>query len=412
VIGVPVYEFNRRPSGSYELRIPDIGTEFEALALERRRSELHGEIAIRTVLPGVRTIGGTLHHAAFNFSSTRARSDLARVLVDRSGDVDPDLDWLGYLEALCQRVLAAEREGEPAVLLSTVERPGPERYWIEPFLLRDHPTVFFGDGGDLKSYLVLWWAGQLARTVPVLYADFEFSAGDHRDRLERLFGADMPQHLLYVRCDRPLVHETDRLLRIVDREQIQYAVIDSIGFACDGPPEAAEVAIRAQQAVRRLRVGTALVAHVRQENGDQKPFGSAFWHNSARSTWYVKRSEEGASEQLVTIGLYNRKANTTRRHGPRAFEFTFDDDAWTTRVQPVDVADVDDLAAKMPLRHRIAALVATGAKTYAELAAATDAKVDTIERTIRRDKGKTFARMVGPDGITRHGLRVLTGNAA
>jgi hypothetical protein len=152
-------------------------------------------------------------------------------------------------------------------------------------LYRDHPVIAFGDGGCVKSYLALYVAGQLAhRGLTVLFADWELSAEDHRDRLERIFGADMPG-LLYARCDRPMVFEADRLMRLRVKHAVDFLVCDSIAFACDGPPEAAEVAARYCQALRQIGVGSLNLAHTnRSDKADEKPFGSSFWHNGARST--------------------------------------------------------------------------------------------------------------------------------
>ena len=151
----------------------------------------------------------------------------------------------------------------------------------------------FGDGGDGKSLIALYLSVELTRLgLRVLYADWEFSGEDHRERLERITGPDMPDGICYAHCERPLVDEADRLRRIVGTERIDYLVADSVAFACDGPPEAAEVAARYFRALRRIGVGSLSIAHVRQENGDQKPFGSSFWHNGFRSTTFAKRSNE------------------------------------------------------------------------------------------------------------------------
>ena len=70
-------------------------------------------------------------------------------------------------------------------------------------ILDRHPVFGFGDGGCGKSLLSLWIGGELQRRgLMVLYVDWELSAEDHRDRLERLFGDDMPA-MLYARCARP-----------------------------------------------------------------------------------------------------------------------------------------------------------------------------------------------------------------
>jgi hypothetical protein len=104
--------------------------------------------------------------------------------------------------------------------------------------------------------------------------DWELAGEDHRERLERLFGAKLPG-VRYARCNRPFVHELDRLRRIVRDEALDYVIFDSVAFACDGPPEAAEVAGRYFQSLRQLGiVGSLHIAHISKADGaDQKPFG-------------------------------------------------------------------------------------------------------------------------------------------
>src|SRR6185369_10696077 len=111
-----------------------------------------------------------------------------------------------------------------------------------------------------------------------------------------------------------LVYEVDRLTRIVRDRHIDYAVFDSVAFASDGPPEAAEVAGRYFRAVRQIGCGSLHIAHIsKAENGDQKPFGSAFWHNGARSTWFAKRAnEETSGTEPLNLGLFHRKSNLGR----------------------------------------------------------------------------------------------------
>jgi len=103
-------------------------------------------------------------------------------------------------------------------------------------LLQDHPTIAFGDGGSLKSYLALYAAGRLAQQgTRVLLLDWELAGEDHVDRLHRLFGDVLPL-VHHLRCDAPLVHEKRLIAPEVHRLGIQYLVFDSIGAATDGPP--------------------------------------------------------------------------------------------------------------------------------------------------------------------------------
>ena len=74
--------------------------------------------------------------------------------------------------------------------------------------------IAFGDGGAAKSYIAPKLSADLAACgLRVGYFDWELSGEDHRERLERLCPGELPD-IRYVRCDRPLVFEADRLRRI------------------------------------------------------------------------------------------------------------------------------------------------------------------------------------------------------
>jgi hypothetical protein len=321
-----------------------------------------------------------------NLSSTRARQTHAKYLAELART--EDVDWAGLVEEFAQRVLAAERSGTPAVLLSDLPRPAP----VETFdvsglsLLPRHPLILFGDGGTAKSYLALWLAGSLARRDwRVGYFDWELAGEDHRDRLERLFGPSMPP-IHYARCTRALVYEADRLRRIVRDHALDYIVCDSIAFACDGPPEAAEVAGRYFQALRQLgAIGSCHVAHVTKalEGGDLKPFGSAFWSNGARSTWNVKPAETAPDDDVLTIALHNRKANLGARRASVGFEFRFLGER--TEVRRVDPASVPSLAVGLSTLQRIQAFCRSGPQGQNAIAEELeDVKPETLARVIRR----------------------------
>ena len=399
-------DFQDAGDGRYRMALPSLGLEFTVDRLRRKWDELVGELTVRSNMAGARTVNGVLSSADFNLSSLRARTERARYLAKRARTQPDEFDWDGLLEEFVQRVLTAERAGQPAVLLRDVERPSPDQILdVEglPFLMR-HPVIVFGDGGAAKSYLALYYAGRLEQDhgVRVGLFDWELAAGDHRDRLERLFGSSMPE-LRYVRCTRPLVQEVDRLRRIVRDEALDYVVFDSIAFACDRPPESAEAASRYFQALRQLGViGSLHVAHsTKGEHAEKKPFGSVFWHNGARSTWFVKLAESVPGGNLVTVGLINRKANLGGLRPSVGFEITFDDDR--TRLRRVDVADVQDLASELPLWLRMKHAVSQRPMTSAALADELDAKVGSIEKAVQRRK-TLFTKVDGHDGVARIAL--------
>ena len=180
-------------------------------------------------------------------------------------------------------------------------------------------------------------------------------------------------------------------------------ILDSVAFACDGPPEAAEVASRYFQAVRQLGIlGSLHIAHTTKgDHADKKPFGSVFWHNGARSTWFVKLAEAIPGGNVVTIGLYNRKANLGGLRPSVGFEVTFDEDR--TRFRRVDVADVQDLAVELPLWVRMKHAVAHRPMTLAALAEELEANVGSLDKAAKR-KSKVFTRVDGDDGVARIAL--------
>jgi len=392
----------RRIDGGYLVTFVAYELQFAADRLRWDRDELFGQLSIACGLVGARTFDGSVSVGTFNFSSTRARRDRAKELAERVRA--SKIDFVGMLEEVCQRILEAERRGEPALILRDVPIPDPDdEYNVDEFRFpKRHGTIVFGDGGTAKSYHALYTGGVLAqRGLRVALLDWELDAGAHRQRLERLFGAAMPD-VRYVRCDRPLVYEIDRLRKIVRDERLDFAVFDSIGYACPGPPESAEHAMSYFRAVRQLAIGSLHVAHVRQgENNDQRPFGSTFWHASARSTWFIKLAATAPDGRQLTIGLFNRKANLSALRPAVGFEVTFETDR--TVFSRVAVADVTELAESLPLWQRMKSALTRGPLTLARLADELGANVDTLDRTVRRKSGM-FTRVSDEDGVTRIAL--------
>jgi len=388
----------------YRLKVPGAELEFEIDRLTWHRQELAGELLVRCAFLGTQgCIDGVLSVAAFNVSSARARAERATYLARQANAAD--LPWAALLEELCQRVLTAERSGETATPLRDVERPDESDRLVNVsgFLLpREHPACLFGDGGTMKSYLSLYLAGRLAEDgYRVGLFDWELDASDHRARYERLFGEAMPAALFYVRCARPLIHEVDGLKRVARLQGLDYGIFDSVGFATHEPPEKSESALAYFQAVRAIGIGSLHIAHVnKSETGDMKPYGSAFWHNSCRATWFVKASDD---TNPLTLGIFQRKANLNARQAPFAIEATFGD---RTSFNLVDIGAVTDFAGQVPLAQRLRALLTKGGLTRDEIASALDGeKPDTLRRTLNRaiEKGHLI-RFPGPGGQERIGL--------
>ena len=200
-------------SKKYKFDIPGSDITFTVERLRYERHELIGELTVQCGIPGARLIDNYLHIGDLNFSSVRARQDRARLLRERAG-TNGIPDWYGLLEDLSHRIHSSEREGVPAVDLREIPRRAGDQdtLCIDGLIFpRHHPSILFGDGGAAKSYTALFIAGNLARQgLSVALFDWELCGDDHRDRLERLFGGNMPR-ILYCPCENSLSVEADRL---------------------------------------------------------------------------------------------------------------------------------------------------------------------------------------------------------
>jgi hypothetical protein len=385
----------------YILELKDVPICFELDRPRRENGAIVGHLTITTELAGARTTNGVLSAGQFNCSETKYRYGLAKDLLEMSRC--SQIDWRRLLEEFCIRVYAADTTSAVGVQLCDVPEPSvdPEIELIPSVPVPGHhSTIFFADGGSLKSFLLLYGLGRLAQDgLPVALFDWELNSGDHRRRLAKLFPV-LPKHLHYVRCTRPLVYEAEKLRRFIRTEGILYAGLDSIGFGTDGPPEGAEQALNYNRALSYLGIGTLLTAHVTKggDQVEQRPFGSNYWHNSARSTWFSKVAHRSPDGKTVQIGLFNRKNNLGPLLSARGLEVVFD--GGQIRIAPVNPADVEELAVTLPLWQRIQHALRAGPMSEADLALELEANLKSIQRTVQRST-RTFAVVPGTDGVRR-----------
>lgn len=269
-------------------------------------------------------------------------------------------------------------------------------------LPRHHPSIIFGDGGTLKSYIALKVASDLAHAgVKVGYFDWELDADTHAWRLHQINGPERPS-IRYERCDSPLVEEVARIRRAIDRHQLDYLVLDSAGYGTRGAAETSESSMEYFRGLRQCERGALILAHVtKAETGDQRPFGSTFWHNSARSTWNIKRAQTSPDGDLVQLAAFHRKCNLGPLRSAQGISVAFDADC--VRFSRCDPAGIDEIASTLPLWQRIQSVLKAGPQTVAVIAAELNHEnVDSLSRTIRRYD--MFVKTVGADGITRIAL--------
>lgn len=395
------------PGVGYQLKIADLGIQFDCTRVRTRYDETYGLLTVRANIRGAHVITDQiLSSADFNLSSLKSRQDRAKHLHDRAAA--DSIDWLGLLEDFCLRVLHHEERGHPEIALEDIpcdmERT-PEIEGGTLPLLRSHPTIWFGDGAAGKSLLALFAAIDLAQSGHrVLYCDWELDGESHAQRLRRFIGPHpgLRETLIYRRCERSFQREALQIRDIIAKRKITYLVCDSIGFAAEGAPESAEAATGYFRALRECgSVGSLHLAHMnRSEQGDQKPFGSIFWHAGARATWFLKRTSADETESMM-VAFHNRKSNLGKLRPAFGRRITFLEHE--TLIGECEVSENEEMARELPLWQRIQGALRTGPMTSSALADELDAKEDTIRKTVDRKK-MVFMRVSSDDGMNRIGL--------
>lgn len=392
----------------YQLKVTDLGIQFDCTRVRTRYDETYALLTVRANIRGARVISDQiLSSADFNLSSLKSRQERAKHLHERASA--DSIDWLGLLEDLCLRVLNHEERGTPEIALEDIPCDVdlmPEIIGGSLPLLRSHPVIWFGDGAAGKSLLALFAAIDLVQNGGhrVLYCDWELDGESHAQRLRRFAGPvpSMRDSLIYRRCERSFQREALQIRDIIAKRKISYLICDSIGFAAEGAPESAEAATGYFRALRECgAIGSLHLAHMnRSDQGDQKPFGSIFWHAGARATWFLKRTSAEESDDMM-VAFHNRKSNLGKLRPAFGRRITFFDQ--DTRVANCDVAESEEMARELPLWQRIKGSLQKGPMTTIALAGELDAKEDTVRRTTAR-LTKLFVRVVGDDGMHRIAL--------
>jgi hypothetical protein len=416
IFGMPQVGNRRRlevlPGGGYVYALIDDAVRIEVRYLRREFGHLTAEMDVQCEWAGAQRHGVSLSCADLNLSNQAARIALAKYCGERAHTKAEDFDWKGAIDGACLEVIRAERQSEAVITLDDAPEVENRDVVIDGLALPvDGASLLIAHGDSLKSLIMLYVLGTLAeRGERVLYVDWEWTADRHRVRKCRLFGPERMDTLHYLRCRAPLVIECDRIRRYCDEEHVTFIGVDSIGLACDGKLVDDDVAIRFHRALGSLP-SALCCAHVPKSSvdsigvewkgkpmGPMGPFGSVFFANLCRMSWLVKK-QPGASDDVVTVGLFPQKQNDGMRYEPVGLEFSFSD---RIQVRPVDLVAVEGLAEKMPLHARMRHALKAGPMTYAGLAEELGAKVASVVRAANR--GDSFIKVPGADGVQRIAL--------
>lgn len=401
--------------------------EGATLIVDRVRSTRDGQLGGEVTVHVTEPIERQIHSTWATLTTTDGRSKLAKHLHSRADEISAD-DWQAIVEDACVRVRDSHRIGEPAIHIENapdlVEGDAQLRDSTtgDAILPRNELTIAFGDGDTGKSMVALLFAAVIhagrndlagidaAEPTRVAFADWETSAATQKARLRRMFGEGYPKDLVYIPGGGlSLPDSVDRFRRIIREERIGYLIVDSIAYSAGGPPEEASIAAAYLNSLQQLGLGTSLgvlaIAHVTKADtraATEKPFGSAFWSNSARMTWFMRRNE-GHGDRY-TVGMFCKKHNLGRRS--RSIGLTLDYANGGLIFTRSDVTEDAELAGTERLSVRIHRLLLTEAQplTYAAIGEALDVDAKVAAETCRRGIGTMFAKVPGDGREVRIGL--------
>jgi hypothetical protein len=326
--------------------------------------------------------------------------DVAEYLAQRINE----LDWHSMLEQARFLVVTQYRQGEPTVNVGTLPEVEKPKYRLFPLLLDSEANMIFGPGGSGKSKLACFIALIVQSGVPilnlkptkgnVLLLDYETSQYETDNNLKMLkrgmkFNGEL--QIAYRFCSQPLFLDIPHIQRRVTETSTDLVIVDSVGGACGGEPESAEVVLKYFMSLRSLRVTTLSIDHVaKKSDGAPSPFGSVYKYNSARQVFEVRKAQE-AGESELTIGLYHRKCNTGKLLRPFGYKFSFGEDGNVLAISKTDMRDEPELSAGLSLRERmIGILLRSGGMTADELAEETGSPLGSVKAKLSKFKGNDF----------------------
>lgn len=345
-----------------------------------------------------------------NLLSASARSQLETAL--RKQFAPSAVNWTTMVSAAFARARQAHNEIDRTAHISALPDMERPTFLIDTLLPEGTDTILFGDGSSGKTFLAYAmglqvavggrFCGMKARMGGVIILDYETGEAMVKFRMKRvMLGAGVDPVLLpelpihYMDAGGvPLPEMIESLKRAIDRHDVKLVIIDAAGDACGGEPEKAGVVLNYFNACAELKATKLHIAHVtnsEMEVSAKRPFGSRYWHNRARRTWFVKRDQEEESDQ-VDVGLTCRKANDGRLPKPLAFRVDFEGDSGAVRITAQSFNDVAAFESDQTVADRVTSFLLghDGPALIVEIAEGTGIPTANVKTTLNRGKGTRF----------------------
>jgi hypothetical protein len=373
---------------------------FTITEMEKTGREFGCEFEVQLEGPGMRRAP---YSQRLNLLSGSQRTELRRDLEAIFGKSNDGWQWPAVLNEVIAAARATYLNQDRALRFRDIPDVEERPFMIDLLLPAGSPVLMFADGSSGKTYIALYSAIHVALGHPmlglpvqrgaVMFIDYEDDESTFKFRLSRLLrglGYDtLPDLPIFYWPARgiPLHDQMDTIRAKVEKEAITFVIIDAAADACGGEPESAANALRYFNALDKLPDGVAslTLAHVTNNGSRQqqveRAFGSAYWHNRPRRTWYVAREQEEESD-VVDIGLYCKKVNDGRKPAPLGLRLTFEGRGGPVVIERADIRETPALQQRRPLRYQIWDVL-DQPLTPRSIAALVDASVESVAARLR-----------------------------
>lgn len=314
--------------------------EFVFSDLEKGTRDLDAEMAMRLLMPGTMA---EPYKQRINLLSISARESCRRELEAIYGK---DVKWAKVLANVFAKCSDAFLNVDRAIHAPNIALLESIDYLIAGMAPSQGTTIFFGAGSAAKTFLTMMMAICISKGIDflgrpcekrnVLFVDYETGEevfGFRLGRLLRGMGYESTDSAGIYYWDAggiPLLDQVEPLRQAADRHNCGCLVIDHAALACGTEPEKSDAALRVKRALGRIKLPAIMIAHITGDGERDpaqvlRPFGSVFWSNLARRTWYVNRVQDQESDK-AELGLYCRKNNDGRKPGDFGVNLFFDGD--------------------------------------------------------------------------------------
>lgn len=282
-----------------------------------------------------------LHTARVNLLASNTMSALAKRMVQNSNEIP----WLQIMTFLSSKAIEYQRQGEQGCIIEpSQETPTHPGYYLEPFVVRGVPNVFYGDKGVNKTTMSLLFLGLIAtgqnslglnvQQARVAMLDWE------SDQKITLYTISMLYHgnavpffgFSYLHCKTNLPSDISHIANFLFENNAEVVLIDSLGAASgadrmDSSGKAS--ALDFFEALRKLRLTSIIIAqNAKNEDAGKKTiFGSTYFTYYARNIFEIKGNQDELDENVKHVAMIHQESNYSKRYQPFGFRLTYSDTA-------------------------------------------------------------------------------------